>query len=393
MSHQILTKSCKLNIFSKETMLWKLLTESNTPVIFLDSSMKIVCANEVAHKKFSIQSSISLCFLTLTHQYQINNNYCWAADIKPHFKDKIDAKLPKQEYTEGMIIDWKIEQFPGLFENDFKLGLVATKVKEKPRVEPFSQSVLETVNSLITNIQNFPQLNMFLYSLIQALPGKAHVKKAEDLTYMMANLATINLVGMRNTEELIGLDDYQLAKHMNSYWPAKLAQEIQDLDNTVLSTNSPIIGKEETPYLNAKGELVIHSLTKIPIMDQNKYPLGILTLALDTAHLKNIKSLREIYHKLYNDAKTAHYQFMKHIGMLNLHQDQNNLITIREFDCLLLLVKGKTAKEVARELSISPRTIEDYIESIKVKLSSLTRSEALAKFSSIISLHPVTNEL
>lgn len=43
-------------------------------------------------------------------------------------------------------------------------------------------------------------------------------------------------------------------------------------------------------------------------------------------------------------------------------------LTKREAECLYYLVRAKTAKEIALLLNISPRTVESYIDTLKMKL-------------------------
>ena len=44
------------------------------------------------------------------------------------------------------------------------------------------------------------------------------------------------------------------------------------------------------------------------------------------------------------------------------------LISQREFDCLKLIVKGYSFKEIGKNLNISPRTVETYVNNLKDKL-------------------------
>jgi DNA-binding CsgD family transcriptional regulator len=53
-------------------------------------------------------------------------------------------------------------------------------------------------------------------------------------------------------------------------------------------------------------------------------------------------------------------------------------LTTREFDCLIWLVKGKTADETAKLLSISCRTVEKHRENIKRKLGNYSNITYLA---------------
>lgn len=51
----------------------------------------------------------------------------------------------------------------------------------------------------------------------------------------------------------------------------------------------------------------------------------------------------------------------------------------REIECLRLLSQGKTVKLCAEELRLSPRTVEHYLENIKVKLNVRTRTQLIEK--------------
>jgi DNA-binding CsgD family transcriptional regulator len=52
----------------------------------------------------------------------------------------------------------------------------------------------------------------------------------------------------------------------------------------------------------------------------------------------------------------------------------------REQDCLGLFLEGKTAKETAKVLNISPRTVEEYLANIKRKLGCKNKYELLKVF-------------
>ncbi|MGQ3887652.1 LuxR C-terminal-related transcriptional regulator [Legionella sp. CNM-1927-20] len=57
----------------------------------------------------------------------------------------------------------------------------------------------------------------------------------------------------------------------------------------------------------------------------------------------------------------------------------NALLTPREQECLEYTVKGFTAKQIAKKLSISPRTVEEYINQVKLKLDTCTKREMIQK--------------
>lgn len=61
------------------------------------------------------------------------------------------------------------------------------------------------------------------------------------------------------------------------------------------------------------------------------------------------------------------------------NQKEVQQLTKREQECLFHVVHGKSAKEVARLLMCSHRTIESHIENIKTKLHCHTRSQLIDK--------------
>lgn len=58
----------------------------------------------------------------------------------------------------------------------------------------------------------------------------------------------------------------------------------------------------------------------------------------------------------------------------------NVYLSKREIECLYFLARGKTAKMIAKILTLSPRTVEYYIDNIKVKLNVRSKSELIDKF-------------
>lgn len=62
------------------------------------------------------------------------------------------------------------------------------------------------------------------------------------------------------------------------------------------------------------------------------------------------------------------------------NSNDNNLLdklSVREKDCLQYLIQGMTAKETAKQLNLSPRTVETYIDSIKLKFGCRNKMEIM----------------
>lgn len=54
------------------------------------------------------------------------------------------------------------------------------------------------------------------------------------------------------------------------------------------------------------------------------------------------------------------------------------MLTPREHDVLTLLARGLSAKEIANELSIAPRTVETHIERLRLKTQTRNRTHMVA---------------
>ena len=56
-----------------------------------------------------------------------------------------------------------------------------------------------------------------------------------------------------------------------------------------------------------------------------------------------------------------------------------NILTIREREVFLLLVKNKTTKEIASTLNISEKTVRNHIFNVMQKLEVASRTAALVE--------------
>ncbi len=61
--------------------------------------------------------------------------------------------------------------------------------------------------------------------------------------------------------------------------------------------------------------------------------------------------------------------------MLKIDPDSGiPLLTGRENEILLLVARGLSAKEIAQDIDIAPRTVERHIENIRLKLRARNRT-------------------
>ncbi|CAM2976129.1 LuxR family transcriptional regulator [Legionella steigerwaltii] len=66
------------------------------------------------------------------------------------------------------------------------------------------------------------------------------------------------------------------------------------------------------------------------------------------------------------------------IDNVNPTQNSNSQLTPKQIRCLYYLVKGMTIKQIAQQLNLSPRTVEDHLNAAKNKLNCHNRGELIA---------------
>lgn len=103
----------------------------------------------------------------------------------------------------------------------------------------------------------------------------------------------------------------------------------------------------------------------------------------DIAILTTIQRHPEIEHTL----QLAAYYYHAQVNQLLTREDVQTLqqlLTTREIECLRLTAQHKTAKEIARILNITPRTVSFHIENVLKKLHVTTKHQAVAKSRQIL---------
>ena len=347
--------------------------------ITLNIQLTVIYADQSAIEVFGCRhdiilgNSIDLLFRLRGHRF-------------PHTADELlkNATFPLLfEFVPNKSNGYKVElkrEYAGEEGVKYYLKFIALQVPESD-----SSIILPgNVASLISSVNGLTDLTM-LHQIVNALPGKAHYKSADGFRYQIVNQKTLELVGIKHMREMIEMDDYKLAKHMGWRWPSKFAQELQEFDHQVVTDHLPLIGMREKPYLDSEGQVVKHSLTKIPLFDAEKNNLGVLTFAIDMVQLYSVSALRRMYAELYTKKKQGFHSFLNHIGLTSFcNKEAAELPTSKEFDVLIACSKGMTAKSAAKQLNIAPRTFDKYIEILKYKFNCHSKSELATLYNGII---------
>ncbi|MCH9770173.1 MAG: helix-turn-helix transcriptional regulator [Gammaproteobacteria bacterium] len=202
--------------------------------------------------------------------------------------------------------------------------------------------------------------------LMSNLPGLVFIKDT-SLNFVACNAAFQDQVKAKK-ENIIGQTDYDFP------W-AHYADLYRRRDQASIEKRTTVTALELMP-VNKKDVLTVKAI-KQPFLNNKGKILGVLGQAMVLSPQNNlVKSLFNV--ALVDKKNTAGTDTSPKAYEIS-HYPNHLKLTKRESECLFLLIRGKTTKEIARFLSISHRTVECYLEQIKSKLDVSTRFELINK--------------
>ena len=194
--------------------------------------------------------------------------------------------------------------------------------------------------------------------LVSMLPGNIYWKDIDGY-YLGCNNNQLQSLGL-NRSELIGKDT---ASVISSY--AVSVDEILENDQSVISTHKEQIYIENI-FLNSKK--LTYLSKKSPLFDLNKKCVGMIGLSINITQNDNRKNGESLI-----DLLSQHISPMKDTPAL----------TGRQSECLYLVMRGYTAKDIAHRLGLSTRTVEMHIDTLKNKFYCRTKSQLINKVFSL----------
>ncbi|MDX1901287.1 MAG: helix-turn-helix transcriptional regulator [Gammaproteobacteria bacterium] len=186
------------------------------------------------------------------------------------------------------------------------------------------------------------------HSTIQLLNKKpAYVFwKDTDSVYIGCNEMLAYALGLLSPKKIIDKTDYDLSttREENEKYRAD--------DKRTMSSGQPTFNIHESQTL-PDGRRITLTTNKMPFLDRRGKIIGLLGYS--------IVSKTET-HELYFIRKAI-----------------ESGLTSRQAHCLYHLAKGKTIKQIASALTLSPRTVEHYLEVIKLKWKCEHRHQMIEK--------------
>lgn len=204
------------------------------------------------------------------------------------------------------------------------------------------------------------------FDFIAYIPGLV-IAKDYYSTYLNITQAFAKLLGWSSAEDCLGKTDYDI--------PCKAVEFADDfikMDKQVITTNERMLTLDIQPY--ASGWKLILA-ERNPVHNEKGECVGLFNHCIDVSQVEPFHSYVQL-HKfdntlLKNECKPSSYILNRKHSPFKLTEKQEN--------CLFLLLRGRSYKEIAKILAVSPRTIESHIDALKNKLNCYSRADIIEK--------------
>lgn len=190
--------------------------------------------------------------------------------------------------------------------------------------------------------------------------------KDTNLKYAITSDHLAMLLGWKNAEQCIGQTDCNIPNNIVLY-----ANEFITLDQKVIKKKENLLVLHIVKITSVWKQYII---SKTLIQNLEGEVTGIYTQAIEvTPGIGSLyMSLNAIDQKLYGNKDES--------IIYNLSQAYSPLpLTPKQQECVFLMIRGKTAKEIARAMKINPRTVETHVSDIKLRLGCYSHSQIIEK--------------
>lgn len=216
------------------------------------------------------------------------------------------------------------------------------------------------------NIDTKERLSLYNIADLLELPMNIYFLNTESIIQNINEKAVITC-GFPSIKSTIGKTVHIAAKK-------EIANFVIKQDFEVVQKNKMIINEQ---HFVRSDNLDFPAIgIRYPIYENNKI-IGILSIAiiLNNAHASSLSQSLSLLTNTGLLGNSQHTQIVSLPGNIIDHV----YLSQRESQCLYHLIRGKTAKVTAKILGLSPRTVEHYIDNIKVKLCVSSKSELIDK--------------
>ena len=205
-----------------------------------------------------------------------------------------------------------------------------------------------------------------LEDLLLQLPGVVFWQDA-DSVFAGCNEEAFRLFGFKSAEQMIGNTPFDFRCQA-----AESADRFVEQDKQVVRTQSML--KLLIIDTFSHERTIAYLVTKKPIILQQKLT-GIIVHGVQIP----ANSLLKMSLKLAEVDVCRQQDKMPQKSYILVDQYGDIGITKRESECLFCLLRGKSIPEIANILQLSKRTVESYIDHIKMKMNCYSQAELCEK--------------
>lgn len=184
----------------------------------------------------------------------------------------------------------------------------------------------------------------------ETIPASIYCKDKKG-RYLDCNKIFLSVSDSKSNSDVIGNSDFDLiwSKHASTMYTNDLA---------IIKTGKPESFVEQAN--DRSNHSIFYLSYKAPLRLNSKKIVGVVgfSFPLDKSLLEN------------------HFQNSKN-NFLNPHGNNKYNLTKRQIECLHYLARGMTMKQIAKVLSLSPKTIEHHFDAIKNKIGCTSRYELI----------------
>lgn len=178
----------------------------------------------------------------------------------------------------------------------------------------------------------------------------------------------IRILNERNAE-FCGFDSVPnaIGKHYFDTLPEKTVSLLRYNDHVVMQEETVKLLEEDIFHEN--GEVQKAITLKLPWYNNHNKVIGLFGMSI----LVGTDAVAESLLEMAKMGFLTHSRYQSHQKEIVLSRQQNA--------CVNLLLEGMTNKQIAMQLGLSPRTVETYINNLKLKLRCKNKMEIIAKLS------------
>jgi DNA-binding CsgD family transcriptional regulator len=190
--------------------------------------------------------------------------------------------------------------------------------------------------------------------------------KDSNLNYVYVNQAFIDVIGLIKCDDILGKNDFDIPAETSLF-----AELFQERDKRIMCTGNIIKSLEINPRSKE-----IYLVTKSPLLNKNNRSIGVILQGVSIINRPIFEMTDSLLQLSADDGINCPMQqtsslLSTPINIVNLSKRQSEVL----FYSLL----GKTVKQIAKFLTLSPRTIDEHLEQLRIKFKVENKHKLIEK--------------